>query len=55
MAQTRARLLAVAGVALVATLAVTTGADAQDRVRWKMQSAFRRPARYTRPGATRRR
>jgi TRAP-type mannitol/chloroaromatic compound transport system substrate-binding protein len=40
MAQDRARLLAVAGVALVATLAVTTGADAQDRVRWKMQSAF---------------
>jgi TRAP-type mannitol/chloroaromatic compound transport system substrate-binding protein len=34
------RLVAAAGVALVATLALATGADAQERVRWKMQSAF---------------
>jgi TRAP-type mannitol/chloroaromatic compound transport system substrate-binding protein len=40
MSQTRARLLAAAGAALVATLGLATDADAQDRVRWKMQSAF---------------
>jgi TRAP-type mannitol/chloroaromatic compound transport system substrate-binding protein len=40
MSQIKVRLLAAAGVALVATLGLTTGADAQDRVRWKMQSAF---------------
>ena len=40
MSQTRARLLAAAGVALVATLGLSADADAQDRVRWKMQSAF---------------
>jgi TRAP-type mannitol/chloroaromatic compound transport system substrate-binding protein len=34
------RLLAAAGVALVTTLGLATNADAQDRVRWKMQSAF---------------
>ena len=34
------RLVAAAGVALIATLALATGADAQERVRWKMQSAF---------------
>jgi TRAP-type mannitol/chloroaromatic compound transport system substrate-binding protein len=33
------RLLA-AGVALVTTLGLVSGADAQERVRWKMQSAF---------------
>ncbi|MGH6896266.1 MAG: TRAP transporter substrate-binding protein [Geminicoccaceae bacterium] len=40
MSQTRARLIAAAGVALVATLGLTANADAQDRVQWKMQSAF---------------
>jgi TRAP-type mannitol/chloroaromatic compound transport system substrate-binding protein len=34
------RLVAAAGVALVATLGLTIDADAQERVRWKMQSAF---------------
>ena len=33
-------VLATAGVAVVATLAMATTASAQDRVRWKMQSAF---------------
>ena len=40
MSQIKVRLLAAAGVALVATLGLTTDADAQERVRWKMQSAF---------------
>jgi len=34
------KLLAAAGMALVGTLALATNADAQERVRWKMQSAF---------------
>jgi TRAP-type mannitol/chloroaromatic compound transport system substrate-binding protein len=33
-------ILASAGVAVLASLAVTTTASAQERVRWKMQSAF---------------
>jgi TRAP-type mannitol/chloroaromatic compound transport system substrate-binding protein len=40
MTNHQGRLVAAAGVALVATLALATGADAQERVRWKMQSAF---------------
>jgi TRAP-type mannitol/chloroaromatic compound transport system substrate-binding protein len=40
MTHMRAKLLAAAGIALVGTLALATDADAQDRVRWKMQSAF---------------
>jgi TRAP-type mannitol/chloroaromatic compound transport system substrate-binding protein len=40
MARLTTKLLAAAGVALVATLGLTTNGDAQERVRWKMQSAF---------------
>jgi TRAP-type mannitol/chloroaromatic compound transport system substrate-binding protein len=40
MINKQGRLLAAAGVALVTTLGLATTADAQDRVRWKMQSAF---------------
>jgi TRAP-type mannitol/chloroaromatic compound transport system substrate-binding protein len=40
MTQIRTKLVAAAGVALVTTLGLATTADAQDRVRWKMQSAF---------------
>jgi len=36
----RKTVLATAGIAVVATLAMATTASAQDRVRWKMQSAF---------------
>ena len=36
----RKMVLATAGLAVVATLAMATTAAAQDRVRWKMQSAF---------------
>ena len=36
----RKMVLASAGLAVVATLATATGAAAQERVRWKMQSAF---------------
>ena len=32
--------LAIAGIAFAAAFAVTSSADAQERVRWKMQSAF---------------
>jgi TRAP-type mannitol/chloroaromatic compound transport system substrate-binding protein len=35
-----ARTLATVGVAIFATIACSIAADAQDRVRWKMQSAF---------------
>jgi TRAP-type mannitol/chloroaromatic compound transport system substrate-binding protein len=35
-----ARTLATVGAAVVVTVACTIAADAQDRVRWKMQSAF---------------
>ena len=41
MISKRGRLLAAAGVALVATLGLApTDSGAQERVRWKMQSAF---------------
>jgi hypothetical protein len=41
MIRKRGRLLAVGGVTLVTTLGLaSTDADAQERVRWKMQSAF---------------
>jgi TRAP-type mannitol/chloroaromatic compound transport system substrate-binding protein len=40
MTSKQGRLLAAAGVVLVTTLGLATAADAQDRVRWKMQSAF---------------
>ena len=40
MISKQGRLLAAAGVVLVTTLGLATTADAQDRVRWKMQSAF---------------
>jgi TRAP-type mannitol/chloroaromatic compound transport system substrate-binding protein len=40
MINKQGRLLAAAGVALVTMLGLATTADAQDRVRWKMQSAF---------------
>jgi TRAP-type mannitol/chloroaromatic compound transport system substrate-binding protein len=40
MKSIRKMVLATAGVAVVATLAMATTASAQDRVRWKMQSAF---------------
>jgi TRAP-type mannitol/chloroaromatic compound transport system substrate-binding protein len=40
MTHIRAKLLAAAGVALVGTLGLAFDADAQERVRWKMQSAF---------------
>jgi TRAP-type mannitol/chloroaromatic compound transport system substrate-binding protein len=40
MINKQGRLLAAAGVALVTTLGLATTAEAQDRVRWKMQSAF---------------
>jgi TRAP-type mannitol/chloroaromatic compound transport system substrate-binding protein len=40
MRSIRKMVLATAGVAVVATLAMATTASAQDRVRWKMQSAF---------------
>jgi TRAP-type mannitol/chloroaromatic compound transport system substrate-binding protein len=40
MMNKQGRLLAAAGVALVTTLGLAGTADAQERVRWKMQSAF---------------
>jgi TRAP-type mannitol/chloroaromatic compound transport system substrate-binding protein len=40
MTRVTTKLLAAAGMALVGTLALATDADAQERVRWKMQSAF---------------
>jgi TRAP-type mannitol/chloroaromatic compound transport system substrate-binding protein len=40
MTRTKATLLAAAGIALVGTLGLATDGDAQERVRWKMQSAF---------------
>jgi TRAP-type mannitol/chloroaromatic compound transport system substrate-binding protein len=40
MTHVTTKLLAAAGMALVGTVALTTDADAQERVRWKMQSAF---------------
>ena len=40
MTDKQGRLLAAAGVVLVTTLGLAATADAQDRVRWKMQSAF---------------
>jgi TRAP-type mannitol/chloroaromatic compound transport system substrate-binding protein len=40
MTRIRARRLATVGAAIVATLTCTIAADAQERVRWKMQSAF---------------
>jgi TRAP-type mannitol/chloroaromatic compound transport system substrate-binding protein len=40
MTPTKAKLLAAAAVALVGSLGLTATGDAQDRVNWKMQSAF---------------
>jgi TRAP-type mannitol/chloroaromatic compound transport system substrate-binding protein len=40
MTISRARTLATVGAAVVLTVAGSIAADAQDRVRWKMQSAF---------------
>jgi TRAP-type mannitol/chloroaromatic compound transport system substrate-binding protein len=40
MTHVTTKLLAAAGMALVGTLALATDTDAQERVRWKMQSAF---------------
>jgi TRAP-type mannitol/chloroaromatic compound transport system substrate-binding protein len=40
MMMSRARALATVGAAVVLTVAGSMSADAQDRVRWKMQSAF---------------
>jgi TRAP-type mannitol/chloroaromatic compound transport system substrate-binding protein len=40
MTHLRTKLLAAAGAALVGALALASDADAQERVRWKMQSAF---------------
>jgi TRAP-type mannitol/chloroaromatic compound transport system substrate-binding protein len=40
MTRMYARTLATVGAAIIVTIASTMAADAQDRVRWKMQSAF---------------
>ena len=40
MIRTSGRRLAPVGVAIIVTIACNVAADAQDRVRWKMQSAF---------------
>src|ERR671919_229533 len=40
MTSFRISLLAATGAALVGALALATDSDAQERVRWKMQSAF---------------
>ena len=40
MIRTSARRLATVGAAIIVTIACSVAADAQDRVRWKMQSAF---------------
>ena len=40
MTRMYARTLATAGAAVIVTICSSMTADAQDRVRWKMQSAF---------------
>src|SRR5918995_3623970 len=40
MTRIYARTLATVGAAIVVTVACSTSADAQERARWKMQSAF---------------